>query len=149
VDLILVGVAAGAAGFLVAAFREPTPGPREAQGDRATRTPHEVKVMQLRTQAKHDLARRVIAERTALLVAAEEFYTANGDEGMLNLLRTVPGRSVREKLCRQVIAYVRASECEMEREGHRWTDPRPSASLQRELDELLAAGKLPPEPGMK
>jgi hypothetical protein len=72
----------------------------------------------------------------------------NGEDGTALLVRAVRGRSVREKLCRQVIMYVAGAEDDMQQEGHILSDPRVSAELQTELDRLLAVGELPPEPGM-
>jgi hypothetical protein len=55
------------------------------------------------------------------------------------------GRSVREKLCRQVIDYVSVIEDEMAAAGQAPGDPRTSDRLRRELDCRLAAGEFPPE----
>src|SRR4051794_13104229 len=66
----------------------------------------EADVIQRRALVKNQLARRVAAERTPLLTAAEWFGQANGEDGTETLVRGMPGRSVREKLCRQVILFV-------------------------------------------
>ncbi|MBN9120059.1 MAG: hypothetical protein J0I06_12995 [Planctomycetes bacterium] len=107
----------------------------------------EVTAIERRTLVKCQLARRAVTERTSLLAAAEWFEQVNGEDGMEALVRTIPGRSVREKLCRQVIVYVISAEDEMEREGALPTGPRASEELQAEFDRRLAAGEFPPEPG--
>lgn len=142
----LVIAAAGAA--LCFHGRSAPPG-----GGRAQRTnlvhpaSPECEIMHRRGLVKCRLARRIAAERTPLPVAVEWFDRANGDDGMEALARFVPGRSVREKLCRQVIEYVVLAEAEWQQEGGSLPEPRASAELQAELDRRLAAGEFPPEPG--
>jgi hypothetical protein len=108
--------------------------------------PPEAVVLERRTRAKSLLARRVIAERIPLLDAAEMFREANGEEGM-RLVATVRGRSVREKLCRQVISFVCGAETEMEEDGHTPAGSRASVVLEKELGLRIAAGEFPPDPG--
>jgi hypothetical protein len=112
-------------------------------------SPPEVAVLERRIRVKNQLARRVVAERTPLLEAAEWFQQANGEDGMEALIRAMAGRSVREKLCRQVVCFVVDVEEEMEQEGYVPTGPRVSLELRAEFDRLLAAGAFPPEPGME
>jgi hypothetical protein len=114
--------------------------------ERVSPPPPEVAEFEQRTRVKSHLARRIIAERIPLLEAVELFAEVNGEEGTASLILSVPGRSVREKLCRQVILYVVATENEMEKQGHVWTGTRASEELQAERDRLLAAGALPPDP---
>ncbi|MBN9120060.1 MAG: hypothetical protein J0I06_13000 [Planctomycetes bacterium] len=111
--------------------------------------PPEAAMLEQRSRVKFALARRLIAERPPLLAAAEWFEQVNGEDGTETLVRSVPGRSVREKLCRQVILYVIAVEGELRREGSLPTGPRASEELQAEFDRRLAAGEFPPEPGMQ
>jgi len=111
--------------------------------------PPEATAIGRRTDAKLQLARRLIIERLPLLDVAEQFAVVNGEYGMRDLIVGGQGRSVREKLCRQVIVYVILVEEEMKEEGHSWSGPRVSEELQRELDRRLAAGEFPPEPEMK
>jgi hypothetical protein len=147
---LLAGVAVAGAALLVREYRQPPPVRTEARSSfMVLSAPPEVAVLVQRAHAKSRLARRVIAERTPLLDAAELFRRANGEDGMLALVDMVEGRSVREKLCRQVIYYVAGAENEMEHEGRVRTGPRVSAELQAELDRRLAAGELPPEPEMR
>ena len=112
-------------------------------------TPDEVRLLQYRSQAKARLAQRVIAERIPLPEAAELFREANGEAGMANLRCGMYGRSVREKLCRQVIMFVAAAEYEMELAGQSGARPPVSGVLREELDRRLAAGEFPPEPGVE
>ena len=112
-------------------------------------SPPEVAVLERRMRVKSQLARRIVAERTLLLEAAEWFRQANGEDGVESLIRTMAGRSVREKLCRQVVIFVADAEHDMEQEGNAPTGPRVSLELQAEFDQLLAAGAFPPEPGME
>lgn len=98
---------------------------------------------------KDRLARRIIVERIALLEAAELFRAANGDDGLVALARGIPGHSIREKLCIQVINYVFSVENDMARDGEPLpSGPRWSAVLRAEFDRRRAAGEFPPEPGM-
>lgn len=108
--------------------------------------PPEAAAIEQRTLAKRQLARRLLAERTPLLDAAELFNLVNGEEGTLHLTRSVPGRSLREKLCRQVISYVECAERDMECEGYPRAAVPVSDELQRELDRRLAAGEFAADP---
>jgi hypothetical protein len=100
----------------------------------------------LRCDAKRVLARRIIAERIPLGPAADLFFEANGERGRSLVARAGRGRSFREKQCRQVIDFVCVAEAEMAEEGTPPVDPPVSAVLQNELDRMLAAGELPPDP---
>jgi hypothetical protein len=110
------------------------------------RRPPESQVIVARTVVKNQLARRVSVERMPLLDAVESFRRANGEDGLECVTRGLPGRSVQEKLCRQVIRYVSAAEAEMRAEG--WTSDAPgyAAELEAEFERRLAAGEFPPEP---
>jgi hypothetical protein len=121
--------------------RRPAPAPTLV-----SRPSPEQMAFEQRALVRAHLARRVVAERIPLLEAAELFGQANGEAGMANLVRFMPGRSVREKLCRQVVDYVAAAEDEMARGGHVWTGPRLSEQFRGELDRRLAAGEFPPDP---
>jgi hypothetical protein len=134
---------------LFCVYRAPTHAGRNPHAERGLRVPEEVEVIERRTRVKNQLTRRVIADRTPLLEAAEWFRLANGEDGMDDTIRCIKGRSAREKLCRQVILFVAGNEAEMEREGHSPSAPRVSVELSAELDRLLAAGALPPEPGVQ
>ena len=108
--------------------------------------PAQTQMYEERSRMKIGLAQRIIAERIPLLDAAEMFRHANEGDAMHNLLRGTPGRSVREKLCRQAISFVSAVEAETE-----FAEPaspgRPvSTVLQAELDRRIAAGEFPPDP---
>lgn len=119
---------------------------RRGANDRRTPVPPEVTVMEQRSRVKNHLARRVIEQRVPLPEAIKLFDAANGEDGTVSLILSVPGRSVREKLCRQVILYVISVENDMENRGHAWTGPRVSEELQAELDRLLASGAFSSEP---
>lgn len=106
----------------------------------------EIAEMQQRIRIKNDIARRVIEQRIPLPEAIKLFDTVNGGDGTANVILFLPGRSMRERLCHQVILYVRSVESEMERGGHVWSDPRASDELQADFDRRLAAGEFPPEP---
>jgi hypothetical protein len=149
--LEFLGVAVLFAGVvtLFCVYRAPTHAGRNPHVERGLPVPEEVPVIERRTCVKNQLARRVIAERTPLLEAVEWFRQVNGEVGMDGLIRSIPGRSAREKLCRQVIMFVAGNEAEMERDGYSPSAPRVSVELSAELDRLLAAGALPPEPGVQ
>jgi hypothetical protein len=116
----------------------------------AEQLPPEVEATNRRTAVKNHLARRAVIERQSLLEVAELFDQVNGEEGTKILMRpTLPGRSIREKLCRQVIAFVRIAEHNLQNEGHSSSEPLLSVAMQAELDRRLAAGEFPPEPGMQ
>jgi hypothetical protein len=102
--------------------------------------------MQKRWRIRRDLTQQILRERIALLDAAELFRQANGEDGMLNLILTGPGQSVREKLCWQVISSVSDMESEWEREGRLFTGPRLSEEMQAELARRRAGGEFPPDP---
>lgn len=93
------------------------------------------------SRAKRDAAFRVIRDRLSLLEAAELFRVANGPEGVkrLNLL---PGRTIRERLCRQVIWYVTVIEAERTGAGEGTHEASHVASLMKELERLQAADEL-------
>jgi hypothetical protein len=107
--------------------------------------PPEVEEVVRRLRTKRLLARRVIEEKVPLLEAAELFRAANGERGMRTLL-AIPGRSERERLCRQVIIYVAQREEELKAEGQTPAEPAASVLLERELTRRMAAGEFPPEP---
>lgn len=111
--------------------------------------PPEVETANRRTAVKCHLARRAVVERQSLLELAELFDQVNGEEGTrILLLHSMPGRSIREKLCRQVITFVRIAERDLQEEGHSLAEPLLSTTLQDEFDRRRAAGEFPPEPGM-
>ena len=139
-------VAIAGAALVLGRYREPPVRTEPGSFDLVEFAPPEVAVLGERTHLKSRLARRVIAERTPLLEAAELFRRANGEGGMQTLVNSVPGRSLREKLCRQVIFYVTTAEVEMERQGRARPGPLVSAALQAEFDRRLAAGGFPPDP---
>ena len=112
-------------------------------------SPPEVALLDNRLRVKNQMARRIVVDRTPLLEAAEWFRQVNDEDGIEGLIRTTPGRSVREKLCRQVIRFVVTAEEEMGQEGYSLSASSASAELSAELDRLLVAGALPPEPGMQ
>jgi hypothetical protein len=136
---LLVFVTLAAALLLCVERRKPAPRPEWAL--ESNPAGHEAVAAQRRSLMLHRLARRIIAERIPLLEAAELFREANGKAGLEALVRAMPGRSLREKLCRQVIHFVVA-------ETEAATAPRVSEALQDELDRRLVAGEFPPEPGM-
>ena len=119
---------------------------RRAATVRGIPAPPEVAEIEQRTRVKTHLARRVVEERIPLPEAIKLFDVANGEDGTVCLTLSVPGRSNRERLCRQVILYVISLEADMETRGHVWTGPRASDELQADLDRRLAAGEFPPEP---
>jgi hypothetical protein len=129
------------------ACRKPTAAPLVVPSSEiALEPPPEVVAIQRRTLAKRQLAFRIIAERTALLEAAEMFRLANGEDGMDCLARNGTQEcSIREKLCRQVIEYVSVAEAELESAGQAPIGPPLSALFQDELDCRLAAGAFGPE----
>lgn len=107
--------------------------------------PPEIAEMQQRIRIKNDIARRVIEQRIPLPEAIKLFDAVNGGDGTTNAILFLPGCSMRERLCRQVILYVRSVETEMEKEGHVWPGQRVSDELQADFDRRLAAGEFPPE----
>jgi len=109
--------------------------------------PPEIAEIEQRTRVKYHLARRVVEEHIPLLEAIKLFDAANGEDGTVCLTLSVPGRSVWEKRCRQVILYALSVENDMESRGHVWTGVRVSKELQADLDRRLAAGEFPPESG--
>jgi hypothetical protein len=119
---------------------------RRAASVQGIPAPPEIAEIERRSRVKNHLARRVIEERIPLSEAIKLFDTANGEDGTLCLTLSVPGRSTRERLCRQVILYVLSLESEMEQQGRVWTGTRVSEELQADLDRRLAAGEFPPEP---
>jgi hypothetical protein len=144
---MLAATLVGVGVLLYLEYRRPSPG-RTARWTELS-PPNEGLVIQHRVIAKNQLARRIVAERIPLLEAAEMFRQMNGEEGMA-LVTSVPGgRSVREKLCRQVIRYVSVAETDLENEGQIVTGPRVSDALKDELDRRIAAGEFPPEPGIE
>jgi hypothetical protein len=145
---ILVGTALGTAAVCGIEWRNPSAADRDQQIYRISSPAPEADAARRRIGVKNNLARRIIAERIALLEAVDLFYDANGEDGINAVARSIPGHSIREKLCRQVIGYVGSVETELEREGGTGlSDPRWSAVLRAEFDRLLAAGEFPPEPG--
>ena len=151
--ITILEILAAAAALVVAivlfsAPRAPTHAGRTPQRDGFIPAPAEVEAIDSRLRAKNQLARRIATERMPILKAAELFRQANGEDGLAALVYSVPGRSVREKLCRQVIDFVRAAERDFQREGHPLSTPHVSVELQADLDRLLVAGELPPEPGV-
>jgi hypothetical protein len=145
---ILVGTVLGSGAILCLEVLVPASKTRLARSNVIPPSP-EVVAIQHRLELKCRLARQLVFDPVPLLSAAEMFRAANGEGGMDVLVQAVPGRSVREKLCRQVIHFVSGAEWEMACEGRSLPDPRASAALQAELDRLLAAGELPPEPGLE
>jgi hypothetical protein len=133
--------------LLCPACRKPPAQPRPAPASETVSEPPPVlTTIESRTVAKRQLAHRVIAERIPLLEAAEMFRLANGEDGMQRLTWQITmGATMRERLCRQVIAYVSGVEDDMEAAGHAPTNPPVSALLQAELDRRLAAGEFAPE----
>lgn len=100
-----------------------------------------------RSLVKYQLVRQLVAQRVPLLEAVEQFRRANGEDGLASLRVGQPGRSVREKLCRQVISYAQVAEAEMRNEGQLPTSSRVTEEWQTEFDDRLTAGEFPPEPG--
>jgi hypothetical protein len=106
----------------------------------------EASVIRQRILIKRQLAERVLTERIPLLEAAELFRQANGPDGLDGLARSrVPGRSVREKLCRQVIGYVEMAEEDRAAAGRARPHPLVSGVLRAELERRIAAGEFPPD----
>ena len=102
-----------------------------------------------RARVKGQLARQLVAQRVPLLYAVEQFRLANDEDGLAVLTVGMRGRSVREKLCRQVISYARVAEAEMRDQGHLPSSSRVAEEWQAEFDCRLGAGEFPPEPGVE
>lgn len=97
-------------------------------------TPPEVTGLMTLAEIKRGLAEEVVAGRLSLAEAAAAFYRANGERNALLFDHAGDwGGTREEKLCRQVIAYVRS------------TDERSEAAVARletELAGWVAAGPL-------
>lgn len=85
-----------------------------------------------RTKAKNEVALEVVAGRVSLVEAASLFEQIQQNEAPENL-ETIPGQSHNEKLCRQVILYVREAERQTNGEGG------VAGRLEKELTYRLAA----------
>lgn len=142
-------VAVALTGVIAITWVHRTPPTRPAAREFHCPAPPEVQSTSRRLVVKEQLARRVVMERMALLEAAELFRRANGEDGLAALARGGPGRSVREKLCRQVVAYAVGAEAEMRAEGYTSCVWGVAADLEAEFQRRLAAGDFPPEPGME
>lgn len=128
------------------AYRAPAPARPVPHESQLCPAPPEAQASWQRGRVKRQLARRVIAERIPLPEAAELFRRANGEDGLVVLARGTSGRSMREKLCHQVIMYTAEAEAEMRAEG--WTSCAwDTAELEADFKRRLAAGEFPPEPG--
>lgn len=92
------------------------------------------------SRAKREAALRVIRERLPLLEAAGLFRAANGSAGLQRLRTALPGETVLEQLCRQVISYVAAIEAEPT--GPVPEGPAYTPVLAGELEQLRADGQL-------
>lgn len=139
-------LAAALTGLVAVAWAHRTPPARHgATVSRVHPAGPEAEASSRRAAVKHQLTRRVLAERMPLPAAAELFRRANGDDGIANLALGLPGRSLRERLSLQVVKYALAVEAEMRAEGHEpngW-----AAELEAEFLRRQAAGEFPPEPG--
>ena len=129
------------------AYRAPAPARPVPHESLLCPVPSEAQASLYRMRVKSLLARRVLAERIPLLEAAELFRRANGEDGLAALVRSTPGRSVREKLCRQVISYAAVAEAEMRTEGCTSCVWGVAADLEADFNRRLTAGEFPPEPG--
>lgn len=138
-------IAAALTGLVAIAWAHRTPPVRRgAVPTLVCPAPPEAHASSCRVTLKNQLIRRVLAERMSLLSAAELFRHANGDDGMAGLVRGLPGRSVREKLCYQVVRYAITVEAEMRDEGREpngW-----GGELEAEFERRCATGDFPPEP---
>lgn len=95
----------------------------------------EFPAMLARTKAKEVVARDVIAGRVSLVEAAAHFKQIEQCESPDHLV-LIPGCSYDEKLCRQVILYVRDVE------GQTKAGDEVSSRLERELTHRLASKNL-------
>lgn len=141
-------IAAVLTGLVAVAWAHRTPPARTgaAPGRFSPPTP-EAEASACRSSVKHQLIRQVLDGRMPLLDAAELFRRANGDDGLTSLVRGLPGRSVREKLCYQVVRYALAAETDIRASGHEpngW-----GTELEAEFALRCATGEFPPEPGME
>lgn len=141
-------IAAVLTGLVAVAWAYRTPPVRHGTATgRVSPAAPEAEASSCRSVVKHQLIRQVLAGRVPLLDAAELFRRANGGDGLVGLVRGMPGRSVREKLCYQVIRYALAAETEMLADGHEPNGWR--TELEAEFVRRNAAGEFPPEPGME
>ncbi len=119
--------------------RPPTPRSRVAQ----TADP-EISQIVASSRAKREAAQRVLQQRLSLLEGAELFRLANGPAGLERLRTLVAGNTLHERLCQQVIDYVRSIESEMT--DTQSGEARHSAVLAEELGCRRATGAFLPDP---
>ncbi|HJZ58649.1 MAG TPA: hypothetical protein VKE74_27150 [Gemmataceae bacterium] len=91
-----------------------------------------------RSRAKNVVADAVLAGRLSLIDAAAAFHRIDGEK-VPQIVAMIPGRSLKEKLCREVIFYVSVNEYTTSGSDD------VTRRLEEELECRLAAGEFGPE----